>query len=63
MRKVTKDKDLYEWHEWFAWYPIWVSTGHLTGVWVFWEKVQRRRVMSYAGVDTHIRNLDGTRMK
>lgn len=60
MRRATKRKDMYEWHEWFAWYPIWVNTGRCKGTWIFWEKVQRKRQGSYAGIDTLIRNLDGS---
>lgn len=60
MRKVTKSKDMYEWHEWFAWYPIWVHTGHCKGTWIFLESVQRRSYMTYDGGSTLIRNLDGS---
>lgn len=61
MRK-EKEVDIYwEWHNWFAWYPIWVNTGHRKGIWIFWEKVQRKRSMNAIGDGvTYIRNLDGT---
>ena len=60
MRIKTVDTNEYEWHDWFAWYPCWVSTGPLKGTWVFWERVQRRYQTTYDGVTTYIRNLDGT---
>lgn len=60
MRKQTKEKDSREWHDWFAWYPIWVSTGHCNGTWIFWERVQRKYRTSYGGVDIYIRNSDGS---
>ncbi|AEO14571.1 hypothetical protein MT_57025 [Pseudomonas phage phiPto-bp6g] len=60
MRRATNEKDPYSWHEWFVWYPIWVHTGHCKGTWIFWERVQRKRNLTYAGVDTQIRNLDGS---
>lgn len=60
MRKATESKDMFEWHDWFAWYPIWVNTGQCKGTWVFWEKVQRRYRGGYAGIDVNIRNLDGS---
>lgn len=60
MRKVTNEKDLYEWHDWFVWYPIWVHTGHCKGTWIFWERVQRKRKSTYDGYETQIRNIDGS---
>lgn len=60
MRKATKSKDMYEWHDWFVWYPIWVHTANCKGTWIFWEKVQRKYQGSYAGTYKHIRNLDGS---
>lgn len=60
MRKNIQLKSKYEWHEWFAWYPIWVTTGHCKETRVWLEKVQRKYVSTYGGVDVNIRNLDGS---
>lgn len=50
----------YEWHDWFAWYPVKVQLGYRKHVWIWGEWVQRRSAMSYDGVITQIRNKDGT---
>lgn len=46
MRKVVKDINIYEWHKWFAWYPIKIdpeNKGNVhTKIRVFWEYVERR---------------------
>lgn len=63
MRKRIKLKDKYEWHEWFAWYPIWVQVGPCKETFIFLEKVQRKYTHTWNGVVTKIRNLDGTDIK
>jgi hypothetical protein len=60
MRTTSMWRDKYDWHEWFVWYPIWVHTGHCKGTWVWLERVQRKLEMTYDGVTTRIRNLDGS---
>lgn len=61
MRLNEKWKDKYEWHQWFAWYPIWIHTGHCKGTWVFWEKVERKKALNACGDGvTYIRNIDGS---
>lgn len=48
-----KRKDKYEWHKWFAWYPIWLINNdqHIV-IWL--RTVQRRYVMTYDGVGVDI---------
>lgn len=60
MRAKDSYLDKYEWHEWFAWFPIYVQTGRCKGTWIFWERVQRRYINTYCGTDINIRNLDGS---
>lgn len=62
MRKLITWKNKYEWHEWFAWYPIWVSTGECKETRIWLERVQRKYTMTYDGVQTNIRNLDGSNL-
>lgn len=60
MRKKCKIFNEYEWHEWFAWYPIWVKTGNFMETCIWMERVQRRFKNGYIGDYTEIRNLDGS---
>jgi hypothetical protein len=60
MRKKNQWVDKYEWHDWFAWYPIWVKTGECKETRIWLERVQRKYALSYAGSYTQIRNLDGS---
>lgn len=48
------------WCNWFAWYPIYVNLDGGRGVWVFWEKVQRKVTLTYGGTLILIRKRDGT---
>jgi len=63
MRKKIIQKNKFEWHDWYAWYPIWVNTGPDKETRVWLEKVQRRYTHTYDGVMTQIRNLDGSQME
>lgn len=35
----------FDWHDWFAWYPLYINNDDVRAL-VFWETVQRRRIMS-----------------
>lgn len=48
------------WRNWFAWYPIYVNLPKGNGVWIFWEKVQRKVMLNYDGPIILIRRRDGT---
>jgi hypothetical protein len=36
-------KNIYDWHDWFAWRPIWDRWGETKVTMVIFETVQRRR--------------------
>lgn len=60
MRKyVSENKD---WYVKFLWFPIYVTINYAEGkgVWLWWENVQMKEVMTYDGVAYHVRNLDGS---
>lgn len=47
---------LRNWHRWFAWYPIIITTlpGYWTGknkLWIWWEHVERKWVIQEVFVD------------
>jgi hypothetical protein len=52
MRWKPKDKTL--WHEWFAWYPVYVSNTEIA--WL--EKVQRRLTYLWEGIISEHRSID-----
>lgn len=35
-------QQLFEWHDWFAWYPI--RNQHHSGQWVWLETIRRKRI-------------------
>lgn len=41
-------RDACRWHDWFAWYPIYVDNDDIRG-YVWWETVRRHRSHSYGG--------------
>ena len=39
--------DIYDWHRWFAWRPVWLNDGY----WAFLRPVLRMHTMPANGVD------------
>jgi hypothetical protein len=54
---VSENKD---WYIKFVWFPTYVRLECGKGVWIWWEKVQMKEVITYDGVGYHVRNLDGS---
>lgn len=51
MQYVQRYLDKYQWHDWFAWYPVKVKlpNGLKGNTYLFWEKVARKMVLNYNG--------------
>ena len=46
--KPRRAADPYRWHDWFAWYPIYVDNDEVRGL--FWlETVRRCRIQNFGG--------------
>lgn len=45
---------LENWHEWFAWHPVRIGSKDCR--WL--EKVQRKRVYSYVGIEYHYKGME-----
>lgn len=53
--------DYYEWHRWFAWYPVSVELADGRNGTAWWELVERRAVSWYGGSTTYrYRQMLGT---
>ncbi len=57
MRRIKKQQmDRYQWHRWFAWFPVDVESEHLIER-VWWEDVERRMVGARGGDYWEYRDL------
>lgn len=55
MIRVVKERDSFQWHKWFAWYPLYIPMGldgtHYKFLFVFWTSIWRKRQAFYSGCD------------
>jgi hypothetical protein len=55
---LRRKQPRHEWHEWFAWRPVFVND-----VLVWWERIERKVVGGYCGPSWEYRNIVATRRK
>lgn len=61
MRILLKPElNKYEWHKWFAWYPVIVKNDSGPDIFIWLEYVERKLVVAYRGVDAYFRKSDGS---
>ena len=53
--KVFDNRDLSEWHIWFAWYPIFLWDDN---VWVWLENLEKRKYYSFESSTTDYRLME-----
>jgi hypothetical protein len=61
MKFNTRSTDLFEWHRWFAWYPVQLireyNVGEIHTRWAWFEWVEKRWRGSWGGIYTEYREI------